>query len=157
MRLRLQRRRGFRLEEESRAVNGRTAVVVARPTKWGNPWKPGTPGSFWLPDFPIADAPVGVALDAGDAVALYRRLLTGGPDAVARLLPARLNRTGRAIVRDMLRWHASAIRTRLPGLHGRNLACWCAPDAPCHADVLIELANGDGGAGPWIGKGSDDG
>jgi Domain of unknown function (DUF4326) len=25
-------------------------------------------------------------------------------------------------------------------LRGRNLACWCAPQA-CHADVLIELAN----------------
>lgn len=26
-------------------------------------------------------------------------------------------------------------------LAGKNLACWCAPDAPCHADVLLELAN----------------
>jgi hypothetical protein len=28
----------------------------------------------------------------------------------------------------------------LPGLRGRDLACWCAP-LPCHADVLMELAN----------------
>lgn len=27
-------------------------------------------------------------------------------------------------------------------LRGKNLACWCAPDQPCHADVLLELANG---------------
>lgn len=27
-------------------------------------------------------------------------------------------------------------------LHGRDLACWCNPDQPCHADVLLELANG---------------
>jgi len=26
-------------------------------------------------------------------------------------------------------------------LSGRNLACWCAPDQPCHADVLLRLAN----------------
>jgi hypothetical protein len=26
-------------------------------------------------------------------------------------------------------------------LRGKNLACWCAPDKPCHADVLLELAN----------------
>lgn len=26
-------------------------------------------------------------------------------------------------------------------LRGKNLACWCALDAPCHADVLLELAN----------------
>lgn len=29
----------------------------------------------------------------------------------------------------------------LDGLQGRNLACWCALNVPCHADVLLELAN----------------
>ena len=27
-------------------------------------------------------------------------------------------------------------------LRGKNLACYCRLDQPCHADVLIELANG---------------
>ncbi len=27
-------------------------------------------------------------------------------------------------------------------LGGKNLACWCKPGAVCHADVLLELANG---------------
>jgi len=31
----------------------------------------------------------------------------------------------------------------LPELRGKDLVCWCAPE-PCHADVLLELAN----AGP---------
>lgn len=26
-------------------------------------------------------------------------------------------------------------------LRGKNLACWCRPGAPCHADVLLELVN----------------
>jgi Domain of unknown function (DUF4326) len=26
-------------------------------------------------------------------------------------------------------------------LAGRNLACWCPLDQPCHADILLELAN----------------
>lgn len=35
----------------------------------------------------------------------------------------------------------------LPGkdlseLRGKDLACWCALDQPCHADVLLRLANG---------------
>jgi hypothetical protein len=30
---------------------------------------------------------------------------------------------------------------RLPELRGKNLACWCPLDKPCHADVLLELAN----------------
>lgn len=27
-------------------------------------------------------------------------------------------------------------------LSGAHLACWCRPELPCHADVLLELANG---------------
>ena len=26
-------------------------------------------------------------------------------------------------------------------LRGKDLACWCPLDNPCHADVLLELAN----------------
>lgn len=26
-------------------------------------------------------------------------------------------------------------------LRGKNLACWCPPGQPCHADVLLEIAN----------------
>ena len=29
----------------------------------------------------------------------------------------------------------------LAPLKGRDLACWCPQDEPCHADVLLELAN----------------
>lgn len=34
-----------------------------------------------------------------------------------------------------------AIRIRAE-LRGKNLACWCPLDQPCHADVLLEIANG---------------
>lgn len=30
---------------------------------------------------------------------------------------------------------------RLPELRGKDLACWCPEGAPCHADILLELAN----------------
>lgn len=26
-------------------------------------------------------------------------------------------------------------------LRGKNLACWCPEGQPCHADVLLEVAN----------------
>ncbi len=29
----------------------------------------------------------------------------------------------------------------LAPLSGHDLACWCAPDTPCHANVLLRLAN----------------
>jgi len=31
-------------------------------------------------------------------------------------------------------------------LRGKDLACWCPLDQPCHADVLLEIANGGGAA-----------
>lgn len=27
-------------------------------------------------------------------------------------------------------------------LRGKDLVCWCPLDRPCHADVLLEIANG---------------
>lgn len=34
------------------------------------------------------------------------------------------------------------VRSNLHELRGKNLACFCALDQPCHADVLLEIANG---------------
>ncbi len=34
-----------------------------------------------------------------------------------------------------------AILDNVMDLRGKNLACWCRPGAPCHADVLLERAN----------------
>jgi hypothetical protein len=31
----------------------------------------------------------------------------------------------------------------LSALRGKDLVCWCQLDRPCHADVLLELANHD--------------
>lgn len=31
-------------------------------------------------------------------------------------------------------------KTDLESLRGKNLACWCPLDLPCHADALLELA-----------------
>ena len=28
-------------------------------------------------------------------------------------------------------------------LKGKNLACWCPLDKPCHADILLKIANRD--------------
>lgn len=33
------------------------------------------------------------------------------------------------------------ILAKLPKLRGKDLACWCPLDQPCHVDVLLELAN----------------
>lgn len=33
------------------------------------------------------------------------------------------------------------LRNSVKELRGKNLACWCPLSQPCHADVLLELAN----------------
>lgn len=30
---------------------------------------------------------------------------------------------------------------RLPEIQGKDLACWCPLDKPCHADVLLDITN----------------
>lgn len=34
------------------------------------------------------------------------------------------------------------IHRHIEELRGKDLLCWCRLDQPCHADVLLEMANG---------------
>jgi hypothetical protein len=105
-RVRLERKRGWRKPAG--------AVVVARPSRWGNPFRVGTDG------------------DRAECVARFREaFLSGG-------LPFGLDDVRRQLA-------------------GRDLACWCPTDGPCHADVLLVAANRaeaeDGKAvGRWTGE-----
>ena len=58
---------------------------------------------------------MGPTLSAAEAVAKFERHLAGLPGSERKPL--------------------------LAPLRGKNLACWCALDEPCHADVLLEWAN----------------
>jgi hypothetical protein len=113
---RIQRRRtaGWRTPEG--------AVYVGRPTKWGNPWT------------------VHQHTDRCDAVEhlhcpLYP--VDAAEGAVRRY-------------RYAIAWPLSD-EPRVPDPHeiraelaGKDLVCWCPLDQPCHADVLLEIANGGG-------------
>lgn len=37
----------------------------------------------------------------------------------------------------------AAIQAAIPRLRGKNVACWCPLNQPCHGDVLLELACAD--------------
>jgi hypothetical protein len=37
-------------------------------------------------------------------------------------------------------WRERAVANR-DELKGKDLGCWCAPDAPCHADALLRFAS----------------
>ena len=85
VRLQLSRRKGFDLQALSLTTNGLPAVVVARPGKWGNPYKVGGPaytvtksGSTRLRKEPLTDQ---------EAVDLYRRRECGTYSG-QRIIPA---------------------------------------------------------------------
>ncbi len=114
-RLHLSRRKGFDLQASSKALNGLPAKLVSRPGKWGNPFSIDEVAKQYGLDRAAAQA---------KAVDLCTQWLIGAIDPA--LSP------GPPPTRE-------AIRAEL-GAH--NLACWCKPGTPCHADVLIEIANG---------------
>ena len=114
----MSRARGFNLQEHSQSINGLPAVSVARPGRWGNGY------AVWQDDdgrwqvsngpchWPVPDKAAGARL----AVEKFRADATQNPGV-----------------------HGGA--SSLLPLRGKNLACWCAPGSPCHADVLLALAN----------------
>jgi hypothetical protein len=86
-------------------------VYVGRPSKWGNPWKP---EQYWDAGFSgSAEVAIKYCIEA------YKAWLLGQKHwAHGQLAPI----------------------PNVAELRGKNLACWCALDQPCHADVLLELA-----------------
>jgi hypothetical protein len=118
-RLRLSRAKGFDLQTLSLATNGLPAIVVARPTKWGNPFVVGQDGT------------------RRDVTTLFSLLISGRICLTCK--------TGSA---EQLERRTYIVRN-LDALRDKNLACWCPLDAwdpmgpKCHADVLLDIANRD--------------
>lgn len=99
-------------------------VKVDRTTTWGNPYKAG--------DFISKGPRAGITIrDTAHAVEYFRYW---AEEAIA----------GRAFPQDDggPAPTAEQVRASMETIRGKNLACWCKPGQPCHADVLIELANG---------------
>jgi hypothetical protein len=92
------------------------AIYVGRPTVFGNPFMVARFGHL-------------------SAVNLHRRWLTIGISALRLeaidFCPAEIDTINRFRI-DAL--------AKMPRLRGRDLACWCSLNGPCHADTLMELA-----------------
>ena len=121
------------------------AVIVARPSRWGNWYRVTTlrkryeGNQRYLDALPDPDAWIVEHVDK-------RGMRTGAQwggfadraEAVAFAvdLHARSMRATRLDL-DGIHHHEHY----LSELRGKDLACWCPLDQPCHADVLLELAN----------------
>lgn len=134
-RIQLFRAKGWRLPPH--------AAKVDRSTQWGNPWKVGTPGAVrFALDGVIQTEPVLANLTAEDAVQAFVNWLCGY--AIPReMRPSYVSRAGDRAFWDHLAARRQTIFAHRHMLRGRDLACWCKPGAPCHADVLLAIANCD--------------
>lgn len=142
VRLQLSRVKGFNLQALSLATNGLAAVVVKRPTRWGNPYPVETlrrahaQAHDW-------SARSSSPLYASWANSHFRDT----PKAeLASALDDLARRTAVALfaieVAQFERSDAEGFRRWLAPLQGKNLACTCRIDQRCHADWLLALANG---------------
>jgi hypothetical protein len=116
IRIQLSRAKGWRMPENT--------VSVARPGFWGNPFYV----SKWR--------------DAATCVALFRNAMRGiWNPATSAHCPTVWN--GYDIHQGWLFKMGNHPMDMVGQLRGKNLACWCKLGDPCHADVLLELANED--------------
>lgn len=119
---RVQRRRvaGWKMPAET--------IYVGRPTRWGNPFAPYSIRHLVASEISLAtEFPMRVAVrcwSLEECLAWFRIYI-----GQMRRLTA--NGYKRGDPRGDL----------LGPLRGKNLACWCPLDRPCHADILLELAN----------------
>jgi hypothetical protein len=100
------------------------AKYVGRGTYWGNPWVVVQTRTGWAVNW------------AGDGMARPDWTVSTDNQGAAHVMAVGLYReyAERAI--------GFGVRARAE-LRGRDLMCWCPPELPCHADVLLELVNGD--------------
>jgi hypothetical protein len=70
----------------------------------------------------------------------FRVGMLGVPDAAAAVALFERAVKRRDILDDRARFIFAGDRLNA-FVRGKNLACWCNLDSPCHADVLLRLAN----------------
>lgn len=103
------------------------AVYVGRPTKWGNPFA------------------VGAWIAKDDERWPYLVTPFTHPNvarALASMERVRVNSRATSVeCYEFWLCEQTHLMTCAAELAGHDLACWCPPSAPCHADVLLELAN----------------
>lgn len=128
---RIQRRR----TKGWRAPHG--AIYVGRGSKWGNPATqvryPALDGSEWEREGRLGKTSgQSHAFVHPDKTVTWHRVEDATPEQAVAMYRRWLDQMPRI---------AAAAREQLAG---HDLMCWCPPGQPCHADVLLELANGTG-------------
>lgn len=110
------------------------AIYVGRPTRWGNPF---TVMNGHSQGWVVWDDRDRLGLSAKTTSDGYIASFPSKPEAAAYAVKR---------YREWLNSSQARSMNLVPILRGRDLACWCPVDEPCHADVLLALANKRGSA-----------
>lgn len=121
-------------------------VKVDRTTKWGNPFNFKSPSHCWTAlSYGEKGDPAG---RQAASVKAFREWVSSGKFMLLTGvgLHAEINGESQpfAVSPDVAAPKAPSIESIRSELGGKNLACWCKIGTPCHADVLLELANAKG-------------
>lgn len=142
VRLQLSRRKGFDLQALSLATNGLPAVKVCRPGKWGNPFDFRPSDCCWVA---LSYGCRGDRLGRREASVRAFREWINPPYGRRTILHEEQPKMGNGDkwinLGPPIKAGEAPPLSDLTALAGRNLACWCRLSEPCHADVLLELAN----------------
>jgi Domain of unknown function (DUF4326) len=119
-------------------------VQVDRATIFGNPFQVGDPGRWWWPRGEgkagwETDMIYSESIDPAYAVRAFAAWMRNKNNLPSP--PTCLTHIGRNRLRTAMHVRRLLIISRLPSLRGHPLGCRCALDQPCHADVLLQLAN----------------
>lgn len=143
VRLHLSRGKGFDLGALSHAQNGLPVVVVSRPGRWGNPF------DFRKSDYCWAALSYGCRGDLlgrqEASVRAFRDWIDPpyGRQTISHEEQPKMASGGKEVTLGpaIKVGPAPSRKDIAEALRGKNLACWCKPGEPCHADVLLEIAN----------------
>jgi hypothetical protein len=117
-------------------------VCVTRPGKWGNPFNFKASGHCWNA---LALGCRGDAAGRQEAsVRAFRNWVLNPKGRVAEMeFGVVIEAKGKTVqIGDRAKaGTAPSISEIREALRGKNLACFCRLDQPCHADVLLEIAN----------------
>lgn len=112
-------------------------VYVGRPTMWGNPFS--VRESLYKDHWSVVFEGKSISAEfatkrnaQAEAVRLFEKWFSTEIADIGTELHNFRNKYG---------WKGFSLACAVNMLRGKNLSCWCGENEPCHAEVILRLAN----------------
>lgn len=159
VRIQLSRKKGFNLQEYSKSLNGLECIKCDRTTRWGNPFKVQKCEyeciwhiQYFKDDYKEEqfDKKSASGFQNGNYVSITFLTKEEAIKTSIKLFKELIEKNTKILkfnefknLKEYTKFYNKNINSLLikDELKGKNLACWCPCDSPCHCDVLLEIAN----------------